>query len=204
MPPTGARAKTVSTWWGRVCVCVCVPGVMVTSFWTHSNKHPGMFSLCVCVCVFLQARARWRQARAVRSREEAIRQMNRWVLWTWRALPAGEVWAARLLPRLLRPRRPPTSQPPDPGAGTLYGARNVISPTFFHIFLYLSLSCCYTHNPTQEKKWLYLYFFFCVLSDFWGHATVNAPCTQSSAGTMGHLSGWVDMGKGEISLRGIL
>ena len=32
-------------------MCVCVPGVMVTSFWTHSNKHPGMFSLCVCVCV---------------------------------------------------------------------------------------------------------------------------------------------------------
>lgn len=57
-PPREARAKTVSTWWGRVCVC----GVYVYQVWWWlfsgliPNKHPGMFfSLCVCVCVYVLA-----------------------------------------------------------------------------------------------------------------------------------------------------
>ena len=122
----------------------------------ENNKHPGMFWLCgrmsavVCVCMFLQARARWRhQARFVRSREEVIRRpRNRWVhLWTWWASPAGGAWADQLLQRPLRPSRPPTSQPPDPGAGTLWGARNVI----FSDFLLSSLILLF-HAPTKQKN----------------------------------------------------
>lgn len=151
------------------CVCVlsvCGAGVTFFFFFNfflldlilENNKHPGMFWLCgrmsavVCVCMFLQARARWRhQARFVRSREEVIRRpRNRWVhLWTWWASPAGGAWADQLLQRPLRPSRPPTSQPPDPGAGTLCGARNVI---FSDSFFSPHPSCCFTHPPNKNKK----------------------------------------------------
>lgn len=147
-----------------VCVWVYVVPVWLSFLlfllldWFLNTKHNGMFFLatrscvcgCVCVCMFLQARARWRhQARFVRSREEVIRRpRNRWVhLWTWWASPAGGAWADQLLQRPLRPSRPPTSQPPDPGAGTLFGARNVIFSDFL-----LSLLAHLVVSRTRQQK----------------------------------------------------
>lgn len=189
----GESRQTKSQHLMGVCVWVCTYAVQVFDFfffffvfyWTDSWNTPGMFSLCgrvvvcvcVCVCMFLQARARWRhQARFVRSREEVIRQpRNRWVhLWTWWASPAGGVWADRLPQRPLRPSRPPTSQPSDPGAGTLCGARNVISPTFFSP----RNPCCFTLVDRIASNALQLSTFLAFYSTcrmLWH--TLHSPCS---------------------------
>ena len=171
-----------------MCVCVCARcnGDFFLDSSQQTPRH--VFAVCVCVCVLAgKGKVKAGKGRPLKGGGD----------------PADEPMSPVDVASVASGRGMGGSAPATPteaetatnqsatgswSRNSLRGSKCNFSDFLPHLSLSLSLVVTRTTQHRKKNGFIFI-FFFCVLSDFWGHATVNAPCTQSSAGTMGHLSG---------------